>query len=152
MDPLATLLDQAEAQRNTALAAFNQALARRDAARTQLHDLDQYRSDYTQRWQQQFQRAAALEIVRAYHQFAERLTLALTQQERALGIAEQTLARANDTLTANELRVASVRKLIERRQADGRLRDERRDQRAQDEMAQRVVNNARRAAAEGASA
>jgi flagellar protein FliJ len=140
MDPLATLLEQAERQRNTALAACNHARARRDGARTQWHDLTQYRSDYTQRWQQQFQRAAALEIVRAYHQFADRLTLALTQQEHALSVCEQALSRANDALTAHELRVASVRKLIERRQADERQRDERREQRSDDEIAQRLAS------------
>jgi flagellar FliJ protein len=145
METLSTLLEQAEAQRNTALAAFNQTRARRDAAREQLHDLERYQADYTARWNQQFRVGAALEIVRSYHQFADRLQLALAQQAHTLTVAEQALVRANDTLAAHELRVASVRKLIERRQAEARQRDERREQRADDEIAQRLAA-ARRAA------
>jgi flagellar protein FliJ len=149
METLATLLEQAEAQRNTALAAFNQTRSRRDAAREQLHDLERYQADYTARWNQQFRQGAALEIVRSYHQFADRLQLALAQQAHALTVAEQSLVRANDTLAAHELRVASVRKLIERRQAELRQRDERREQRADDEIAQRLAGARRAAATEG---
>jgi flagellar FliJ protein len=141
METLTTLLEQAETQRNTALAAFNQSRARRDAARGQLHDLERYQADYTARWNRQFQVGAALEIVRSYHQFADRLRLALAQQAHALTVAEQSLVRANDTLAAHE-----VRKLIERRRAEARQHDERREQRQDDEIAQRLAA-ARRAEA-----
>jgi flagellar protein FliJ len=145
-ETLSVLLEQAEAQRNTALAAFNQSRQRRDAARDQLRELQHYQADYTARWNRQFQQGAALEIVRSYHQFADRLQLALAQQSHALKVSEQALARANDTLAAHELRVASVRKLIERRTAETRQRDGRREQRHDDEIAQRL-STARRAAA-----
>lgn len=138
MDALQTLLEQAEAQRNIALAAFNQARARRDQARTQAVDLDAYREDYSARWQQQFQRSAALEVVRSYHQFAGRLDLAIDQQAQALTVCEQVLVRANDMLTAQELRVASVRKLIERRRQEWRRGHEQREQRAEDDLAMRM--------------
>ena len=59
MDTLATLLEQAESQRNIALAAFNQARARRDEARAQAQDLEAYRNDYSARWHHQFQRGGA---------------------------------------------------------------------------------------------
>jgi flagellar protein FliJ len=141
-DTLATLLEQAESQRNIALAAFNQARTRRDEARAQAQDLDAYRRDYTARWSGQFQRAsAALEVMRSYHQFAGRLDLAIAQQAQALTICEQALARANDVLAAHELRVASVRKLIERRMQDARLLSAQREQRASDDLRARVVRN-----------
>jgi flagellar protein FliJ len=137
-DTLSTLLEQAESQRNRALAAFNDARARRDAARRQAADLVHYRDDYTQRWQAQFARqAAAQDILRCYREFAGRLELALSQQAHAVALAEQTLARANDTLAAHELRVASVRKLLQRRQQEQRRVGERHEQRAADELAQR---------------
>lgn len=148
METLATLLEQAEAQRNAALAAFNQARARRDGARQQAQDLEAYRADYQQRWNRQFQsRGAALDIVRCYRQFADRLDLAIAQQAHAIEICDQVLARANDTLAAHELRVASVRKLIERREDEARRGAERREQRASDELAQRLA--ARRPTMEG---
>lgn len=148
MQTLTTLLEQAESQRNVALAAFNQARARRDSARDQARDLDTYRSDYQHRWSQQFRsRAATPDIVRCYQQFAERLELAIAQQAQTVEVTEQALTRAAETLSAHELRVASVRKLIERRQHEARRSADRREQAANDEMAQRVA--ARRAAMEG---
>lgn len=148
MQTLTTLLEQAESQRNVALAAFNQARARRDSARDQARDLDNYRSDYQHRWNQQFRsRAATPDIVRCYQQFAERLELAIAQQAQTVEVTEQALTRAGETLSAHELRVASVRKLIERRQHEARRSADRREQAANDEMAQRVAS--RRAAMEG---
>lgn len=148
METLTTLLEQAEAQRNAALAAFNQARSRRDGAREQARDLEAYRDDYRQRWNRQFQsRGAALDILRCYQQFADRLELALAQQAHAIDVCEQTLVRANDTLAAHELRVASVRKLIERRQDEARRGAERREQRQSDELSQRMA--ARRTPIEG---
>jgi flagellar protein FliJ len=138
METLHTLLEQSESQRNIALAAFNQSRARRDEARTQARELETYRNDYTARWSGQFQRGAAHEVLRSYHQFAARLELAISQQTQALTICEQALTRANDALTAHELRVASVRKLIERRHHELRQGMERREQRAEDEQAQRM--------------
>jgi flagellar FliJ protein len=138
MDTLTTLLEQAESQRNIALAAFNQARGRRDDARTQARELETYRADYTERWADQFRRGAPLEVVRSYHQFAGRLDTAIAQQATAITVCEQALVRANDVLTAHELRVASVRKLIERRTHEVRQVVLQRDQRAEDEMAMRM--------------
>jgi flagellar FliJ protein len=148
MQTLTTLLEQAESQRNVALAAFNQARARRDGARDQARELAAYRDDYTQRWNAQFQRGATLDIVRCYRQFADRLELALSQQAHAVTVAEQAFERANDTLAAHELRVASVRKLIERRQDDARRGADRREQTAADELALRMATT-RRGAEQG---
>ena len=140
METLATLLEQAEAQRNAALAAFNQARSRRDGARDQARELVAYRDDYRLRWNQQFQsRGAGLDILRCYQAFADRLELAIAQQTHAIDICEQTLVRANDTLAAHELRVASVRKLIERRQEEARRNADRREQRQSDELSQRMA-------------
>jgi flagellar protein FliJ len=143
METLTTLLEQAEQQRNVALAAFNQSRARRDEARTQARELETYRDDYTTRWSGQFQRGAALELVRSYHQFAARLELAISQQAQALAVCEQSLVRANDVLAAHELRVASVRKLIERRRHEQRQGLEQREQRANDDQALRMSKSVR---------
>jgi flagellar FliJ protein len=144
MDTLNMLLEHAEAQRNVALAAFNQARVRRDAMRTQALELAAYRDDYQQRWNAQFyERGAALDIVRCYRQFADRLEMAIAQQDQAVTVADHALVRANDTLAAHELRVASVRKLIERRQAELKLGADRREQRTTDELALRMQRGRR---------
>lgn len=137
-DTLATLLAQAESQRNRALAAYNDARARRDAARRQAADLALYRSDYQQRWQVQFRRAVAHDIARCYREFAARLELAIAQQAQALQGWDAALAHAEHDLSAHELRVASVRRLIERRVAEQQRVQERREQQACDEQALRM--------------
>ena len=140
MQTLKPLLEHAEAQRNFALAALNQARVRRDAARAQARDLSAYRDDYRQRWNARFQLGAALAIVHCYRQFGDRLELAITQQASAVAAAEQAFTRANDTLVAHELRVASVRKLMERREIERRRGNERSEQRSDDEFSQRMAS------------
>ena len=153
MNTLNTLLEQAEAERNLALAAFNQARARSDAARAQAVQLDDYRAAYQQRWSQQFAQGAALEIVRCYQGFAARLDTAIAQQGHAVQLTQAAQSRAGDALTANELRLASVRKLIERRRDTERQAGARREQKADDEHAMRVAlrNRGARLGAAGAA-
>ena len=139
MDTLDTLLEHAQAERNLALAAFNQSRARCDAARTQAMQLDTYRADYHRRWSAQFAQGAALDIVRCYRSFADRLETAIAQQGQCVAQAQAATTRAGDALSANELRVASVRKLIERRASAQRQALERREQKADDEQAMRVA-------------
>ena len=137
MDTLKTLLEHAEGERNQALAAFNRARARCDATRQQAAQLDSYRADYQLRWSTQFALGAAPEIVRCYQGFADRLETAIVQQHQALIQSQTAQARANDTLNAHELRVASVRKLIERRVQAQRQAGERRERRDDDEVSTR---------------
>ncbi len=138
-DTLTTLLEQAEAERNQALAAFTHTRARCDAARDQALQLEAYRADYRQRWSLRLARGAGLDIVRCYQGFADRLEVAIAQQARAVTLAQAALARAGDLLSAHELRVASVRKLIERRAAAERQLRERVEQKADDEHATRIA-------------
>ena len=139
MDALTTLLEQAEADRNRALAMFNQTRARSDAARTQAAQLDAYRLDYQQRWSAQFARGAGLDIVRCYQGFSDRLETAITQQAHAVTQTQAAQAQAGAALAAQELRVASVRKLIERRMQAQRQAANRREQKADDEHATRIA-------------
>ena len=138
-DTLTTLLEQAEAERNRALTAYTQTCARLDAARDQAQQLEAYRADYRQRWSRQFAQGAGLDIVRCYQGFADRLELAIAQQAHAVTLAQAALVRAGDLLSAHELRVASVRKLIERRAAAERQMQDRIEQKADDEHATRIA-------------
>jgi len=134
---LEMLLKQAESERDEALLALQQAQARADAARTQAEQLAAYRGQYQQRWTQQFAQRGAIEIVHCYQGFNERLQQAITHQEQASAQSAAQLERARVLLQERELRVASVRKLIERRRLELRRLDERRDQKLTDEAAQR---------------
>ncbi len=137
LQSLHVLLKQAESERDQALALLQQAQQRADAARLQAEQLQAYRGQYQQRWSAQFAQRGAIEIVHCYQGFNARLEQAITHQEQAATQSGTQLERARSTLQERELRVASVRKLIERRRLELRRLEERREQKLTDEAAQR---------------
>lgn len=138
---LQMLLKQAETERDNALLLMQQAQSRADAAQAQAEQLQAYRGQYQQRWSQQFAQRGAIEIVQCYQGFNDRLDQAITHQQQVVAQTAEQLERARQALQERELRAASVRKLIERRRAELRLQEERREQKATDESAQRVGMN-----------
>ena len=139
---LSTLLEHAEAERDAALAALRNTEAAAAAAQGQLDQLQEYRTQYQQRWSTQFRQAGSIELMQCYQGFAQRLDQAITQQSQIVAQAEQRAQQARAVVLEREQRVAAVRKLIERRQQEQNRVAERRDQRATDEAAQRTRANA----------
>lgn len=138
MNTLHTLLQQAEGQRDQALAALQRAeeLARR--AQAQAEQLAGYRGEYRQRWSQQFSRQGTMDIVHCYQSFTQRLDEAIQQQNQQAAHTEAQVAQLRQQLVAAEMRVAAVKKLIERRTHEHRRHAERREQRQTDETAQQL--------------
>ncbi len=138
---LQTLLQRAEAERDTALATLRQAEALVQQAEQQAQQLQGYRSEYDQRWTARFQEHGTAELLHCHRGFGQRLDHAITMQltnSRQLG---NRVHQARETLVAREMRVAGVRKLIERRQAELAKIAARRDQNQTDEAAQRASAN-----------
>ena len=133
---LATLLQHAEAERDQALAALRRAEDQWRRLHTQAEQLVDYRGEYQQRWSAQFARRGQAEIVACYRSFNDRLDEAIVQQRAHSTAAHAQCERLRATLAAVELRVASVKKLIERRQAEQRRVQAMREQRQTDETAQ----------------
>lgn len=149
--PLTALLAQSERQRDLALADQMKAQAASDAAQAQAEQLLAYRREYEARWNAQFCREGRIELVRCYQGFIERLTQAVDQQLRMAQHTDALLERASATVRGHELQVAAVRKLLERRVAESRLRSERDEQKQSDELAARIAWS-RRSAADRANA
>ena len=142
IQPLLALLGQAERERDVALADRQRAHAAQAAAQDQAEQLVGYRADYQRRWGERFAREGQIELIRCYQGFMERLTQAVDQQGRVVAHAGVQLGRAQAALVEHELRVASVRKLLERRVRETRLADDRREQKQTDEFAARAAWNA----------
>ena len=141
LQPLMTLLGQCERERDELALACQQAdMAHRRAAE-QASQLVIYRSEYEQRWSLQFKTDGRMELVNCYRGFMERLTQAVEQQQAVVTHAQAQLEQTRLALRDGEIRVASVRKLIERRVAEARLSADRRDQKTTDEFAQRAAWN-----------
>jgi len=134
---LTLLLQQAETERDAALVLLQQAEKRTENAQAQAEQLVAYRGQYRQRWTQQFSSSSAIEIVQCYQGFGERLEQAIAHQQQMVAQCRAQVERMRQLVQERELRVASVRKLIERRQQEQRRAEERRDQKLTDEAAQR---------------
>jgi flagellar protein FliJ len=136
---LTILLERAEAERDNALAQLQELQRQAEAARQQSDQLGQYRSEYRQRWSQQFAQKTTIDIVGCYQNFGLRLDQAIDQQGGVSRYAEQRVERAREALRELEMRVASVRKLLERRSLERSRALNRQEQKATDEQAARAA-------------
>ena len=136
--PLHTLLEHAERQRNEALGLLLQAEESARRLQQQGQQLLAYRDEYRLRQPGQGGRSVSIELLRSHHEFMQRLEQALAQQQGQLEAAEVRAATRRAELLALETRVASVKKLLERRGHDERRRTSRQEQRRSDDAAQRI--------------
>lgn len=135
---LSLLLERAEGERDLAARALHAAGLQAQAARAQHGDLAGYREEYQQRWTQSFTQATTMQLVGCYRSFGARLDQAVDTQNHVANHADQREARAREALQQAEMRVAALRQLIARRQAEAAKVAQRREQRATDEFAARA--------------
>ena len=139
LQPLLALLAQTERERDAALAQAQRAAEAQTKASSQAEQLLAYRHEYEQRWSAQFRTEGRIELVHCYRGFMDRLTQAVEQQQRVAAHAAAQLERSRASLCQQELRVASVRKLIERRRQELRLSADRMEQKQTDEFGSRMA-------------
>lgn len=132
---LNTLLDLAVKQRDAALVALQQAEAHGTQLLEQARQLATYRSDTQQRNPATQGRCAAIELLRCHDGFMQRLEQAVTVQQQSLASSQRRAATLKSQLLAHELRVASVKKLAERRLQAAERIGAQREQRQSDEAA-----------------
>ncbi|MGM9490623.1 flagellar export protein FliJ [Ideonella sp. YS5] len=138
LDLLNTLLQREKEKRDAALVEWREAERQAQATREQAQALVNYRGEYRQRWSAQFAQRAPIEILRCYQGFVERLEQAIGAQEGAADQAAARVQAAQARLRHRETKVATVQRLIERRLQAGAVREQRREQKAVDEAAQRL--------------
>ncbi len=132
------LLEQAEAARGEAVQQFERGRQAHDTARQQLQSLHDFRKQYQDRWQQQFRQAGGMEIMRCYQDFMTRMSEAELEQQRRAEQAHSYLERCRTLLIERERKVTAVTRLMERRAGEMLLKEQRRDQKATDEVAARL--------------
>jgi flagellar FliJ protein len=135
---LNTLLEREQKRRDEQMASVRAAVANVEAQQQQADGLTTYRGDYCRKWSAQFQQAAQMEILRSYHGFLSRLDQAITQQQSVLEHAGRMVDVQRQRLVEREIRVATVERLIKRREDLLARIEERRDQKNLDELAQRL--------------
>lgn len=138
---LHTLLEHAERLRNEALALLLQAEEAARRLQQQALQLVAYREEYRLRQPGLGGRSTSIELLRSHHEFMQRLEQALTQQEGQMALSNNRLTARRAELLALETRVASVRKLLDRRSLEQRRRSDRQEQRISDDAAQHATRN-----------
>ena len=139
---LQTLLQHAERERDAALADLLQAEDHAQRVRQQWEQLRAYHAEYAARAPGHGGRSAGIAQLQAHHAFMQRLDQALAHQQRLLDAAEQQVPARRQMLLQRETRVASVRKLAERRHQEQQRAATRREQQRSDEAAtQRLWRN-----------
>ena len=136
---LKTLLEREQKRRDEQMANVRTAVANAQAQQQQADGLGTYRTEYCRKWSAQFQQAASIEILRSYQGFLSRLDQAITQQQSVLEHAHRMVEAHRQRLVEREIRVATVERLIERREAMLAKVADRRDQKNLDELAQRLA-------------
>lgn len=139
MQPLFALLTQTEHERDQAWAEAQAAAQAHQTAAAQVEQLLVYRREYENRWSNQFRTEGRIELVHCYRGFMDRLTQALEQQQTVAAYAQTQMESTRAKLAEQEMRVASVRKLIERRQQELRLLGDRQEQKQTDEFGSRMT-------------
>lgn len=135
---LKTLLEREQKRRDEQMAQVRSAVANAEAQRQQSDGLTDYRTEYCRKWSAQFQQAASMEILRSYHGFLSRLEQAITQQASVVEHAQRMVEAHRQRLVEREIRVATVERLIKRREALLAKVADRREQKNLDELAQRL--------------
>lgn len=132
---LHTLLSHAERQRDQVLGALLQTEEHLRRLQQQEEQLLAYRGEYHLRHPATGGRTSSIEVLRYHEGFMQRLDQALAQQRAQV---QQCTARCQElraTLVAEETHVASVRRLLERRDAQALRVEARQEQRHSDETA-----------------
>ena len=132
---LQTVLERAVVERDEATAQLYLSLENSRRLASQREQLVNYRTEYQARWTLQFKQLATMEVVHSYQAFVERLDHAIAQINGQADVASLQSEQARAQLLARETRVASVRKLLEKRQVEVAARSAAREQRHSDEMA-----------------
>ena len=132
---LHVLFEHAKSQRDEALAALLQAEETSRRLRQQLEQLQAYHAEYAAEAPTLSGTLTSIERLRSHHAFMQRLDQALVQQQGLLASCQAQLALRRQLLLERETRVASVRKLLERREAEQQRCSSRREQTQSDEAA-----------------
>lgn len=138
---LSLVLDAAEKIRDAAVGDLEGARRAHESACQQAHSLVDWRSEYQQRWQNQFKTAGGMEIMRCYQDFMLRLAEAVSAQDGRVEQARVYMEHCKAQLIERERKVAAVTQLMERRRAESLLKQNRLDQKATDEIAARTTRS-----------
>ena len=132
---LMVAVEVAERQRDAARRGVQDARAAQQAAQSQMDQLQGYANDTEARWGMRPNATVAPEVMFHHYQFMGRLAHAIGLQTTVVRDQEGRVAMAQQVLLQAELRLASLKKLTDKRRLELELAQSRRDQKQTDERA-----------------
>jgi flagellar FliJ protein len=138
MQAIVLLMQREQRQCDQAQAALQRAEDAVRRVRQQRDGLLAHRGEYEAHWTAQFQQGASMDILLCYRSFMQRLEQAVLLQTRQVELADRQRTQARRELMECERRLASVRKLLQRRLAEAAQAGRQREQKQTDEQAQRM--------------
>lgn len=133
------LKDKEEQERDRRKSHAAEVQDRLGRAQSQADQLQAYRRHYHDHWQLQFKGGSSPQVLQCYRQFVDRLDTALMQQAHTLRHLSGLVERAQQELLQQEIRVAAIEKLLERRSQQAESGQRKQQQRSDDEWAQRAA-------------
>ncbi len=109
----------------------------RDEARARLRDLEGYREDYLQRYRQAMQQGGMPARLREYQLFIDKLEQAIAEQRRILAEEDSRCTQAKQAWSEQYTQVQAIGNVVERKQTDERLEENRREQKTADDRGRR---------------
>lgn len=132
---LSVAVEMATRQRDEARRVLQHAQGAQRAAQDQLQVLKGYAQETENRWGMRAQATVAPEVMFHHYHFMGRLDHAAGLQSGVVDDHAQRVALAQQQLLDAEVRLASLRKLLEKRQMEALQAQARRDQKMTDERA-----------------
>ena len=132
---LSVAVEMATRQRDEARRVLQHAQGAQRAAQDQLQVLQGYAQETENRWGMRAQSTVAPEVMFHHYHFMGRLDHAAGLQSGVVDDHAQRVALAQQQLRDAEVRLASLRKLLEKRQMEALQAQARRDQKMTDERA-----------------
>lgn len=108
------------------------------ALQLQTDELQAYRRQVRDHWQLQFRQGASPALMHCCRQFEDRLEVALAQQRHTQRHVQGLLEQARQGRIRQDVRVASIERLLERRRQQALTAEAKAQQRSDDEWAQRA--------------
>lgn len=135
LNALSVAIEAATRKRDEARTALQGALAAQQAANAQLHQLEDYARETQERWGVKADATIKPEVMYHHYHFMDRLGHASGIQSGVVGEQAGRVQAAQRALLQAEIRLASLRKVIDKRRHDLESQQTRRDQKQTDERA-----------------
>ena len=142
LNALAVAVEAASRKRDDARRALQDAQAAQQAALAQLEQLEGYARETEARWGVKADTAMKPEVMYHHYQFMNRLGHAAGIQTGVVGDHAHRVEAARQALLQAELRLASLRKVVDKRRQELELAQMRREQKQTDERAALQYRNA----------